>query len=77
MKLKFISNCWYYITEEYNRAYKLGYVPTVVVKKEGQIFELIKELSKGLQYRKGTRLRIGTFITNKGEFKVFKFTVGF
>lgn len=75
MKLKFISNNWYYIMEEYNRAYKRGYVPTVVVKKERQVFELIKELSQELKYKKGTRLRLGTFITNKGEFKIFKFTV--
>lgn len=75
MKLKFISNNWYYITEEYNRAYKRGYVPTVNIKKEREIFELIKTLSQELQYKKGTKLRIGTFITNKGEFKVFKFTV--
>lgn len=77
MKLKFISNNWYYVTEEYNRAYKRGYVPTVNVKKESQVFELIKKLSQELKYKKGTRLRLGTFIANKGEFKIFKFTVGF
>lgn len=75
MKLKFISNSWYYVTEEYNRAYKLGYVPAIIVKKEGQIFELIKTLSQELQYRRGARLKLGSFIANKGEFKVFKFTV--
>lgn len=75
MKLKFISNCWYYVTEEYNRAYKRGYVPTVNIKKEREVFELIKTLSKELQYKRGTQLRIGCFVQNKGEFKVFKFTV--
>ena len=75
MKLKFISNNWYYVSEEYNRAYKRGYVPTVVIKKEREIFELIKELSNQLQYKRGTRLRLGCFIVNKGEFKNFKFTV--
>lgn len=75
MKLKFVSNNWYYVSEEYNRAYKRGYIPAVIVKKEKQVFELIKELSDQLQYKRGTRLRLGTFVTNKGEFKVFKFTV--